>query len=155
MLQRLRHRARSEEGFTLIELLVVILIVGILAGVAIPTFLSQTNKANDSNVQSALSMAHTTEAAYRTSNGGYTTDPSALETIEPALTTPVGTYTMSFAYYAPSGTPSATTGYKIKGTDSKDGVTYTLSYDAATGAVSRTCDSPSSGACSATGTWGN
>ncbi len=92
MLQRLRHRAQGQEGFTLIELLVVILIIGILAAVAIPTFLSQTSKANDSNLQSALCTVQTTEATYATSNGGnYTSSQSALTTIEPSLTTPFST----------------------------------------------------------------
>jgi type IV pilus assembly protein PilA len=70
MFYRLRQRASEEGGFTLIELLVVILIIGILAAIAIPSFLSQKSKATDASAKELARTAQTTAETYATDHGG-------------------------------------------------------------------------------------
>ena len=133
--RRVRPIADSR-GFTLVELLVVILIIGILAGIALPAFLNQRAKAQDTEAKTALRTAVTAITVYHMETQTYGATPAQLQAIEPSL--------LDMHNLQVGGT--ATT-FAIS-EDSTTGTTFTVSRDAA-GMTTRDCTVPGLGLCGA------
>ena len=148
MLQKLRRRAEEEKGFTLIELLVVILIIGILAAIAIPTFLNQKSKANDASAESLARNGATAMETYATDNNGSYANSSAaqLNSISPAL----NTSTSNGQAYLSSATGNASS-YTIVAESPTDTELFTLVNN--NGSETFSCSPVNAGSCSPGGTW--
>ena len=131
-----RPHIRDDRGFTLIELLVVILIVGILAAIALPTFISQREKAMDTSVKQSLTTARTAFASYYTQEQTYAATAAQLIEIEPALAE------------ATDLTASGTATTWKASARSKSGTVFTIEFNGSN-VLERDCDRPGAGLCRA------
>jgi prepilin-type N-terminal cleavage/methylation domain-containing protein len=82
LLHCLLNRKTKAQGFTILELMVVLIIVGMLTAMALPSFLSQSNKARRSEAQTYMGSINRGQQAYYIENQIFAT---ALENLELGL----------------------------------------------------------------------
>lgn len=138
------HTATDERGFTMVELLIVMLILGLLAAIALPTFLGQGDKAGDAGAKSDARNAVTElQACIVDTPGG---DDVASCASAPEV---LGTGASSVEI-----TTSGTDGYAVVARSEETGNRFTITRaGGAGGSFSRTCTTPGEGGCPSSGVW--
>jgi len=146
-LAAVRSHTSEDHGFTLIEVLVVILIIGILAGIAIPNFINQTSKAKDGAAKELVRTAETAAETYATDHGGTYTGISIaeLQAITPTLTEKSSAELVAAEATGPNG-------YVVEAQSTGSGHTFAIERTA-TGEFARTCKPEEKGGCPAGGSW--
>jgi type IV pilus assembly protein PilE len=112
-----RHMNKPQRGFTLIELVVVIVIVGILASIAIPSYREYVVRGNRRAAQASMMEIATRQQQYFVANRSYATKAQLGYTLPPEVT---GNYTFDIALAA-GPPPTFTVNFTAVGAQAGDG----------------------------------
>ncbi len=114
------QRMKLSKGITLIELLVVVIIVGLLAAIAIPSYTNYMLRARRADAKTALEQLRAAQEMRRAEKGSYLADLVALRTTwggpgatagDYTITMPVATATTYTGQATPVTTRQSTDGW--------------------------------------------
>ncbi|MBU4590874.1 MAG: prepilin-type N-terminal cleavage/methylation domain-containing protein [Candidatus Omnitrophica bacterium] len=114
----------SKKGFTLLEVLIVVIIIGILAAISLPQYISTIEKARSGEAVTNVGSLRTAIDRYWYQRGEITTNPDNLDIDNPnSVTNKLYSYSI-----ADNGTTSSARAYTITATRTVSGITYTVTW---------------------------
>jgi type IV pilus assembly protein PilA len=128
------RRSADTRGFTMVELLVCLLIIAIMAAIALPAFLDQRAKGEDSEAKLTIRTTAIALQAHHANEDTYAATIADLEAIEPSLNEAI--------HLRVSGTADT---FEVR-ERSANGTEFTLSRSA-TGTLTRDCSNHGYGLC--------